>query len=603
VCGILGCLGVDDAPRLLHEGLNRLEYRGYDSAGLAVGTPEDGLHVEKTAGRVDALDPASLPEASLGLAPTRWATHGPPTEANAHPHTSCDGRVAVAHNGILENHAALREELTDRGHAFTSDTDTEVVAHLLEELYEGDLGHALRRTTGRLEGSYAILAAHANEPATIVGAREASPLVAGLDDGALYLASDVVAFREHTDTVVYLEDGDLARLTSDGLIVDTPRPDPPEMEQVPWDVEDASKAGFPHFMLKEIHEQPRALREALLSRTTLGAFDLEGDLELGDLAAKDTLVFVACGSSANASRAAAPTFERRAGVRTDVTIASEFEPRSWMGEGTLVVAVTQSGETADTLAALEAAKQAGLDTLAVTNTHGSTATRTADAWTPIRAGPEISVAATKTFASQLVVLEALATHLAAARGTAAPAQRHELEVGLDELQDVPQAVGAVLDGGEGAEELGAWLADHDRCFVLGTDDLFPVAEEIALKIKEISYVHAEAFASGELKHGPLALVEEGTPVLALAPDDEHLEGLVSSMTEVAARGAQVAALTDPPETIEEHGFEPVPTRSGSRTSFPYTALVEGQRIAYACAVDRGCDVDKPRNLAKSVTVE
>jgi glucosamine--fructose-6-phosphate aminotransferase (isomerizing) len=618
MCGILGCIGVEDAAQVLHDGLKRLEYRGYDSAGIAV-AHEGDIQVDKTAGRVEAIEPTHIPHATFGLAHTRWATHGEPNEANAHPHTDCAGRIAIAHNGIIENHDELRQQLRQDGHAFTSTTDTEVIAHLIEDAYQatGDLGQALRQARHRLEGSYAILAVHADEPNLVVGTRHESPLVVGIDDGALYLASDVVAFREHTDRVVHLEDGDLVRLTSQGLIVDGQRTEPVQAEQVAWDLEDATKAGFPHFMLKEMHEQPRALREALTGRTQPGSIELnDGDtstrspsnetardrgIDLAQVADHDQLIFIACGSSYNAALAAAHKFEQLAGIEARVERASEYEPNPWQTDRAAVVAVTQSGETADTLRALEAAKQAGFTTLAVTNTNGSTATRTAHGWVPIRAGPEISVAATKTFASQLAVLHNLAAHLAHLRGfTPDPRVREE----LDHLQDVPTQVQATLDEAGPANAVGQRLADHDRCFVLGSGANHPLAEEIALKIKEISYVHAEAFPAGELKHGPLALVEEGTPVLALTPRTaEDPEAMISSMSEVAARGADVIAITDEPQPIEERGFQTVPVASKTAAGFVYSALVQGQRIAYQCAVERGCNVDKPRNLAKSVTVE
>ncbi len=603
MCGILGCIGVEDAAQALHDGLLRLEYRGYDSAGIAV-AHEGDVHVDKTAGRVEAIEPTHIPRSTFGLAHTRWATHGAPTQANAHPHTDCAGRIAIAHNGIIENHGELRRELEARGHAFTSETDTEVIAHLIEEAYAGDLGQALRWARERLEGSYAILAMHAEEPDEIVGTRHESPLVVGVDAQALYLASDIVAFREHTDRVVHLEDGDLVRLTTQGLIVDPPKASPVQPDTVSWDLEDATKAGFPHFMLKEMHEQPRALREALAGRTTAGNLEINthNGLDLEQLATEHgQLVLVACGSSYNAALAAAPAIEDLAGMQARVERASEYEPRAWQAEDAAVVAVTQSGETADTLRALEAAKQAGFTTLAVTNTHGSTATRTAHGWVPIRAGPEISVAATKTFASQLAVLTNLATHLAHERQHVS---QPTIQAQLDALQDVPTQVQATLDEPGPANAIGEWLADHDHCFVLGSGANHPLAEEIALKIKEISYVHAEAFPAGELKHGPLALVEEGTPVIALAPSmGKTPEAILSSMNEVAARGANVVAISDDPEPLEERGFTTVPVKARCATSFQYSALVQGQRLAYACAVERGTNVDKPRNLAKSVTVE
>ncbi len=600
MCGILGCAGVDDAASILYEGLERLEYRGYDSAGLAVANGNT-LALERVAGRVHQLNIRSLPPATYGIAHTRWATHGPPTKANAHPHQPCDASVAIAHNGIIENHAELRNALETSGHTFTSDTDTEVVAHLLEDTYDGDIVASLDTVKEQLEGTYALLAIHAEEPGVVAATRYRSPLVLGLAEQGNFVASDVVAFRAYTDQVIFLEDGDVARVTRDSYDVTPATPRTIEPQRVDWKLEEATKAGFPHFMLKEIHEQPRSIEEALVGRTNLGTFDIESnDLTLPDLACFDDAVFIACGSSYNAALAASRLFQTHANIATRVELASEYEPLEATAERTLVIAVTQSGETADTLDALRKAQNSGATTLSVTNVVGSTATRQADAWVPIRAGPEISVAATKSFTGQLNVLHLLALHLGhLRRGSSQPKIHEEMEA----LRHVPTLLRSLLDDTTHLDQIGRWLADHERCFVLGKGQGHAVALESALKIKEISYIHAEGLAAGELKHGPLALIEDGTPVLALAPGGTLMDSMRSSMEEVAARGAHVIALTDTREAFQDSGFETVHAPGEEPSTFPYTATVMGQVIAYYAAIERGTNVDKPRNLAKSVTVE
>ncbi len=600
MCGILGCVGVADAKEILHDGLHRLEYRGYDSAGMVLGR-EGELHRSRIAGRVAGLNVADLPVASYGLAHTRWATHGPPTEANAHPHLCCSGEIAVAHNGIIENHHRLREALEAAGHTFTSDTDSEVLVHLLEDAYDGSLEAALEIAVERLEGSFAVLAAHAKEPDALVAARHRSPLVVGLGEAQTFVASDVVAFRAYTDQVVYLEDGDLARITPTGAEIATADGGTRTPQTVDWGIEEATRAGFPHFMLKEIHEQPQAMNEAFLERTTLGDLRFDGDdFTPFQLATKEELIFIACGSSFNAAQAASHAFERCAGVATRVELASEFQPVEPLSGRAAVVAVTQSGETADTLRALRDAREAGFPTLAVTNVLGSTATREAHGWLPIRAGPEISVAATKSYTSQLLVLHSLALHLGHLR-RARPAS--QLEDELEALRDLPSLAHRLLDDLGPFETVGRGLAGHDHAFVLGRGPGQAVAAEVALKIKEISYIHAEGLAAGELKHGPLALIEDGTPVLAIAPGGDRFDSMVSSMQEVAARGARVLGITDDPAALQEAGFDPLAVPGDDPVTFPYLASIAGQVIAYHAAIARGCDVDRPRNLAKSVTVE
>jgi glucosamine--fructose-6-phosphate aminotransferase (isomerizing) len=599
MCGILAYVGFRDGRSVVHEGLERLEYRGYDSAGLAV-VCEEGLAVEKVAGRVDDLQPDELPAADQGLGHTRWATHGPPTLENAHPHVGCEGDTAVVHNGIIENAAELEDELAARGHAFGSQTDTEVIAHLLEEQVPetGDLAEAVREVEARLEGSYAFVACHQDHPGELVATRNESPLVLGVGEEECFVASDVVAFLEHTDRAVFLQDGDLLHVREGAYDVLTHDGRTPEEETVPWDVDEATKAGYPHFMLKEIFEQPQALRQALSGRTDPGAFPLEGELSLAELTEAGEVHLVACGSSYNAARVAEPVIQRALDVPVRAHVSSEFDAeRVATGNDPLFVAVSQSGETADTLEAVRQARRLGHDVVAITNVVGSTITREATAWTPIRAGPELSVAATKSFTGQTLVLCLLGAHLGVERSQA------EAEQLLEGLRRVPHAVRDVLDREARYRSLGPTLAAEDSCFVLGSGTYLPAAEETALKVKEISYVHAEAFAMGELKHGPLALVEEGTPALVLAPARGDTERSLAAMSEIEARGGDVIALTDRAKAAEIGGVETVSVPEGPFPVPLFGMVVAGQLVAYETAVERGCDVDKPRNLAKSVTVK
>jgi glucosamine--fructose-6-phosphate aminotransferase (isomerizing) len=599
VCGIVAYAGFRDARRIIHDGLNRLEYRGYDSAGLSV-LCEDGLAVEKVAGRVDDLQPDELPEADHGLGHTRWATHGPPTLENAHPHVGCGGGTAIVHNGIIENAEELKAELEARGHVFGSQTDTEVVAHLLEEQIPetGDLAEAMRQVEQRLEGSYAIVASHRSFPGELVATRNESPLVLGVGEEECFVASDVVAFLEHTDRAVFLQDGDLLHVREGAYDVLTHGGRDVEEEQVPWDVDEATKAGYPHFMLKEIFEQPQALRQALVGRTEPGSFPLEGELGLEELAEAGEVHLVACGSSYNAARVAEPILRRALDVPVRAHVASEFDAEQVATDrDPLFVAVSQSGETADTLAAVRQARRLGHDVLAITNVVGSTITREASAWTPIRAGPELSVAATKSFTGQTLVLGLLGAHLGHVAGSPAA------EPLLEGLRRVPHAVQDILDREARYRSVGPAIAEADSCFVLGSGAYLPAAEETALKIKEISYVHAEAFPMGELKHGPLALVEEGTPALVFSPGEGDTERSLAAMSEIEARGGDVIAFADADHGTQAKGVETVDVPEGPFPVPLFGMVVAGQLVAYEAAVELDRDVDKPRNLAKSVTVK
>ncbi len=607
MCGIIGCVGRADTLDTLVHGLSKLEYRGYDSAGVALSGAGDGgadgsddsngrLDVVKCAGKVDDLRSAlegRETSGPVGIGHTRWSTHGPPTDANAHPHVDCTGRVAVVHNGIIENYQALRDELSTGGHDFRSDTDTEVVPHLVEAgLRDGlDPEAAVRNAVGRLEGSYAI-AAVVRGAETVFVARNDSPLVLGVDDGATYLASDVPAFRDFTDRVVYLADGEFARLDAEGWtvtdaggdVVDKP------VETVDWDPEETGKSGYDHFMLKEIHEQPRALRQCLRSRVD----ELGGAVDIGDLGdlSPTGVQFVAAGTSYHAALYAAGLF-REAGVPARAYLASEYATSVPPIGDALVVGVTQSGETADTLSAMREASRRGARTLAVTNTVGSTAAREADHTLYIRAGPEIGVAATKTFASQLAALNLLSLATAESGGRDVVAA----------LRDLPGDVQTLLND-SGAEEVAAEFVDAGAYFFIGRGHHYPVALEGALKMKEITYKHAEGFAAGELKHGPLALVTDDTPVFAVVTgDDELATKTVGNVKEVEARDAPVVAVTDGQSDVERYADHLLELPATNRRAASVLANVQLQLVSYHVANELGRSIDKPRNLAKSVTVE
>lgn len=601
MCGIIGYAGERAAMPILAQGLENLEYRGYDSAGVAL--LDEDIDVYKREGRVSELQ-AALPETAAqvrGVGHTRWSTHGPPTDENAHPHTSEDGRVAVVHNGIIDNFAAIKAELG--GHIFTSDTDTEVVVHLIEEkLAEGAAPlDAVRAAVDRIEGSYALVVAIAGV-SELFAARQDSPLVIGYGDHGTFLASDVTAFLEHTREVSYLENGDLAVLGRDGASVyrDGDRIDPDRTE-LDWEAEAAEKGGYDHYMLKEIHEQPHALRQTISGRVNSDDGTVELDLELPSeyLQSLEEVQFVAAGTSNYAGRYAAELFETFADVPTSTHVASEYE----FGGGrdpwrTLVIAVTQSGETADTLSAIETATNAGTHTLAVTNTLGSSITRATDESVFIRAGPEIGVAATKTFASQVATLAMLAVQVGRERDALSSDRAAEI---VAALQGLPGAVQQVLDRSDRIAAIADAYADSEAFFFIGRRLGHPVALEGALKLKEISYDHAEGFPAGELKHGPLALVTADTPVLAVLTDGARARDSLSNVKEVQAREAPVigaTSLADADACTDE--TLPVPELDILE---PLVTNVYWQLFAYHVANLNDRNIDKPRNLAKSVTVE
>jgi len=600
MCGIVGCIGRSDVREVLLSGLAQLEYRGYDSAGIAL-ADRRGTDVVKRAGELSALRSAvadAAPTGRVGVGHTRWSTHGRPTDANAHPHTDSTGEIAVVHNGIIDNYETLRADLAERGHEFRSETDTEVVPRLFEEYRDAADGpaEAFRRAVDRLEGSYALAAVVAGQE-LVLGARSDSPLVVGVGDGASHLGSDVPAFLKHTDRVVYVDDGEFVELRPDGYAVtdaEGRRLEKP-VETVEWDIEETGKGGYDHYMLKEIHEQPTALRQALSGRVD----ELAGEVTFEELAAIEApsrVQFVACGTSYHAAVYAATLF-RRHGVPAEAYLANEYATSSPPIDDELVVGVTQSGETADTLAALRAAASHGADTMAVTNVVGSTAARECDDAVYLRAGPEIGVAATKTFTSQLVTLALLCRRL----GAPGPeANRREF---LSAVRDLPGQLQAVLDDSN-AEAIATEVLEAEGRFFIGRGYDYPVALEGALKFKEITYEHAEGFAGGELKHGTLALVTENTPVFAVVTgEDESARKTVGNVKEVEARDAPVVAVTDGRTDVARYADRTLEVPETHPCFAPLLANTQLQLVAYHVADALGRSIDKPRHLAKSVTVE
>ncbi len=607
MCGIVGYAGPREAAKVLLGGLSRLEYRGYDSAGVAI-IQGDGLSIAKRVGKLvnlaNALETTPLP-GQVGIGHTRWATHGRPSEENAHPHTDCTGRLSVVHNGIIENYLDLRTELSANGHVLTSETDTETIAHLIEAYYEGDLLDAVRKATRKLEGSYALAITHADHPDTIVAARRDSPLIIGKGEGENLVASDIPAVLEYTREVVALHDNEVAIVTADSIEVFDAQGERAELEcmHVEWDLEAAEKGGFEDFMLKEIYEQPKALRETLRGRM------IDGEVQLSELAMTPEQVLslsrvfiIACGTSYHAGIVAKALIEKWARMPVEIQVSSEFRYNDpIVDDETLVVAITQSGETADTLAGVREARERGAKVIAITNVVGSRVTRESDGVLYTHAGPEIGVAATKTFTAQIAALTVLALKLAQVKGTLSPEQIGHL---WNELGEVPDIVEGILAGIDTIEACANEYTNATSSLFLGRGIGVPVAMEGALKLKEISYIHAEAYPAGEMKHGPIALVTEELPVVVVATQGHTYEKVVSNIQEVRARGARVIAVATAGDTDIERQAEHVltiPPVSESLSAIP--ASIPLQLLAYYIAKKRGCNVDQPRNLAKSVTVE
>ena len=602
MCGIIGYIGERRACEVIVKGLKRLEYRGYDSVGVV--TEENGkLYIKKGAGRVDEvvekLNILDMP-GKRGVGHTRWATHGVPNDINAHPQKDCTGRIALVHNGIIENFAELKKELLQKGHTFESDTDTEVIAHLIEEELKSseNFEEALRKALLRLKGSFALGIIYTEEPDKLYFVRNESPLVLGIGDGETFGASDVPAFLEYTNRVVFLDDMEYAVVTKDSWVVkrlETGEKVEKEVKTINWTLEMAEKSGFPHFMLKEIFEQPRVLRDAIH-----GNAKVIGEVAR-EIAKYEKIFIVAMGTSYHAGLVGKYLLQRLAKKVPVVEDASEFryEFEELVDENSLVIAITQSGETADTLAAMKLAKRKGAKVLAIVNVVGSMATRIADLTLYTHAGPEIGVAATKTYTTQLAVLTMLAIELARVLGTADEKYLEKLE---ESLRKVPDLVEDVLNLNEPLRELAENLMEKRDFFYIGRGIGVPTALEGALKLKEISYIHAEGLSAGELKHGPLALIEEGVPVVAIAPSGKTFDKMLGNIEEAKARGAYVISLGSSERLREVSDvFLKMPELDEMLTPILY--IVPLQLLAYHLAVLRGNDPDKPRNLAKSVTVE
>ncbi|WP_258358697.1 glutamine--fructose-6-phosphate transaminase (isomerizing) [Moorella sulfitireducens (nom. illeg.)] len=606
MCGIVGYLGPRPAVPILVEGLEKLEYRGYDSAGIAV-LNGGRLLVEKSAGKLHVLKSrlnGNLNGGRVGIGHTRWATHGQPSDVNAHPHLDCTGKFAVVHNGIIENYQELREQLAAAGHRFVSETDTEVLAHLVEQFYEGDLLEAVFRMLPSLRGSYALVVASAYHPRELVGVRQDSPLIVGLAQGETYLASDIPALLPYTRDTYILENGEIVHIRPEGVkVFDAQgKPKAKEVYHVGWDFQAAEKGGYAHFMLKEIHEQPRALRDTLSGRLQPdGRVKLEGVNLMPEMAASiEKIAVIACGTAHYAGMVGKYLMEKLLRLPVEDDIASEFRYRDpILDEKTLGLVISQSGETADTLASLREAKKAGAQILAITNVVGSSVAREADHVIYTWAGPEIAVASTKAYLTQVLAEYLFTLYLAEKRGKAPWA----VEL-AGQLKVIPDYVARVIKTEARVQELAARVAAHEHVFFIGRGMDYAVSLEGALKLKEISYIHAEAYAAGELKHGTIALIEEGTPVIALATQAELVEKMISNIKEVKARGAWVLALTQEGNTaIEKEVDQVLYLPAVPSLLAPIVTVVPLQLLAYYAAVARGCDVDKPRNLAKSVTVE
>ena len=622
MCGIVAYVGHRPAREIVVDALRRMEYRGYDSSGLALLDGSGGLAVRRRAGRLANLeaalaetDPAVLTGTS-GLGHTRWATHGRPTDRNAHPHRDADGKFAVVHNGIIENFAALRAELESAGVEFTSDTDTEVAVHLVARAYRsgptaGDFPASVRAVLRRLEGHFTLVFAHADDPGTIVAARRSTPLVVGIGDGEMFVGSDVAAFIEYTRDAVELGQDQAVEITADGYrITDFDGNDQGERARpfhIDWDLSAAEKGGYDFFMLKEIAEQPAAVSDTLLGHFVDGRIVLDeqrlSDQELREV---DKVFIVACGTAFHAGLLAKYAIEHWARLPVEVDLASEFRYRDpVLDRGTLVIAISQSGETADTLEAVRHAKAQKAKVLAICNTNGSQIPRESDAVLYTRAGPEIGVAATKTFLAQLVANYLVGLALAQARGTKYP---DEVEREYRELESMPDLVAQVLGNADAVGDLGRTFASAPAVLFLGRHVGYPVALEGALKLKELAYMHAEGFAAGELKHGPIALVEEGLPVIVVMPSPKNAATLhaklLSNIREIQARGAVTIVIGEEgDDTVRPYADHIVEIPAVSTLFQPLLATVPLQIFAASVARARGYDVDKPRNLAKSVTVE
>jgi glucosamine--fructose-6-phosphate aminotransferase (isomerizing) len=614
MCGIMGYIGPKDIATVLVEGLRKLEYRGYDSAGVAV-VRDDVVNVRRQAGKLSNLEQAIRLDpivGDYGVGHTRWATHGRPTQQNAHPHRDCTGKIVVVHNGIIENYLELKHELQTEGHSFVTDTDTEIVAHLVErEMQQDGLENAVRRALVLMRGLFALVLISSDHPGTIVAIRNGPPIVVGLGDGEFFVASDTPAILAHTRDVVFLADEEMAIIGRSGVEFTDfcGRPVSKATQRVLWDPVMAEKAGYKHFMLKEIFEQPAAVRDTILGRASREAGTVSFDdltLADGDLAAIERVSVIACGTSWHAGLVGKYLIEQLAGVPVEVDYGSEYRYRNpIVPPRTLAVVITQSGETADTLAALRQAKRGAAASIAICNVVGSMATRESDGAIYTHAGPEVGVASTKAFTSQLVALYLLGLRLGCARGALS---KEGCRSHIDALVQLPLLLEQTLKLAPEVEDVANRFHQRTDFLFLGRGIHYPIALEGALKLKEISYVHVEGYPAGEMKHGPIALIDERLPVVAIAPVDALFEKMIANIQEVKARGASVIALTNSGQETLRAVLDPandsilqIPSAPALVT--PIIMVLPLQLLAYDIAVRRGCDVDQPRNLAKSVTVE
>ena len=610
MCGIVGFIGEQEAAPILLEGLARMEYRGYDSAGLAVLDAGKGLQVVKAKGRLKVLnekvDGGKKMFGTVGVGHTRWATHGEPSDVNSHPLLSDSGRIAVVHNGIIENYMEIKEFLQEKGVVFHSDTDTEVVAQLLDYYYRGDILDAVQKVLHRIEGSYGLGIICSEHPEQLIAARKDSPLVLGYGDGFNMMASDVTALIKYTRDVSYMENGEIAVLTRQGIQVYNLLLEPVEKEHstVDWDISDAEKGGYEHFMFKEIMEQPEAIRKTITPRIKDDRVVLD-DIDLSADYVKNISKFyiIACGSSYHVGMVGKYVLEKMLRKPVEVALASEFRYCSpIVDKNTLVIVISQSGETLDTMEALREAKRLGGRTLAIVNVVGSSIAKEADDVIYTWAGPEIAVATTKAYSTQLAVLDLLCLYLADLLGSIAPEEYTEI---LTELTRIPDKLKEVLEQKERIQQYASQFFNHDSIFFIGRNLDYAIGLEASLKLKEISYIHSEAYAAGELKHGTISLIEQGTLVIALATYGQLFDKAVSNMIEVQSRGATVLGLTDTTheEALGKHADAIITVPETHPLLMPSLAVVPMQLFAYYVALARGCDIDKPRNLAKSVTVE
>ncbi len=610
MCGIVGYIGEKQATPVLLGGLKKLEYRGYDSSGIGVITSDDGkMLLYKARGKIKdlqaLLESHPVPASSIGISHTRWATHGVPNKVNAHPHADCTGRILVVHNGIVENFEELKKRLQRKGHRFASETDTEVVSHLIEEHYRGDLLAAVRKSIKRLRGAFALGIISADHPDMLIAARVGSPLIIGLGKNENFIASDAPAILEHTRRIIYLKDGQLAVLRKDKVNIFTfsGKAVRPKVDTVTFKIDAVQKQGYAHFMLKEIHEQPEVLRQMLQKRLKGEALDLEGlGLDDQQLKAVDQIIIVACGTAYHAGLVGKYIIESLAGVRVSVDVSSEFRYRQpIIGKKTLVMAISQSGETADTLAAVREAKAKGAKVISICNVLGSSLARESDGVLYTYAGPEIGVASTKAYTAQLCMLYLIALKFSSLKHAVSSRERRLL---TKQLKNIPALYEKILKDKNAVVDV-ARANSHFGCFLfLGRNINYPSALEGALKLKEISYIPAEGYAAGEMKHGPIALIDEYRAVVCIAPQSPVYEKMVSNMQEIRARRGNIIAIaTEGDKAISHHTRQTIYVPATHELLTPLLVAIPLQLLAYYIAVKLGCDVDQPRNLAKSVTVE